>query len=726
MNKVRVYRRVLTASEVTSVYQQPDLEVGTGGGGYFYNPSGTCSSIVESANPSLLLINDLLPKGSDGYNLPEYPANYITLHRDYVTTDPDTGGYQRGTVQLNFNNVTTASIKNRGTSTISITSITVADPSLFTVSGLPSSYPTSLFGGQSLSFTIAFIGNSTDKTVMRTNMTVLTNDASVNLTVVLAGIYMEQPEGGHEVTLQSIISAFGYGINTGVQYVNNQRPYTINWDYSNTLPEEINAQYWTAADSSQPVTVRQLAAFGGVERLDQAHQFEIVYDKTGATDCGQQVTPLWDQTIRPRCNPPGGVVVNNGAVTVDCSSTCNPGTQRFYFRMDRFWTSVRSVTKIGGNPYLDNQITFRFFPIRLSNGTAVPNSYIVCQDYSLNNGCDDNGSGFANCDYQDNVWVITNLSPSDDTVGGSSTVNLPISYSFNSPTYGNPTDQNGNGVPFPDRFGNVNDTHINLVSSDPSKLYLNSAQSTFTITTSPGSVSPIRFVNAMRVNINNQRQASIAVQATFNARAMDSSAYAGVTLGSDQLNMAVFYYHGGKIYFTVQTQTGSQTAPAILPTFTTVTSSPFVLDLANIPQLSFYSNITLILIADPADGTVSASLTGPGIAQSTVVSTYTLPGIANTFGIGPAGRIAGNGVGAGIVAWNDAGSSSTNVNFYNFAASYCGNGFIDGTTSSMSGTTNNNNNPAGTGTTTVTNGANIGATIPISLFLVVSSLFLML
>jgi len=402
--------------------------------------------------------------------------------------------------------------------------------------------------------------------------------------------------------------------------------------------------------------------------------------------------------------------------------------------MDIAHTSVESLTwgNSGKDQYLSNQISFKFFPVRLSDGTLVQDTYIVAQDYSLPFACGDQ-QGQANCDYQDNIWIVTNIEPADSNSNTMVTRSLPVSFSFGSTVDGNVADQNGNGLPFYDRFSTVYDTPHIFNSYNASALLLNTAANTLTITTSPGNLAQQQLTNALRVNLN-PNGASFSVQATLDVTTVGNG-YAGVILGSDLFNSAVLYVHSGKGYFTVQSQTGFMYTPDVFPTFTTQTS-PSVSQ--TIPSNT--KNITLV-IAVATNGTLTPMVVVPGGIVYTLAGTsYNLPQRVSGFGVGPAGRFTGYGVGAGIAAWNDAGASSSNVNFSNFAAYSCGGTPVNSgtttsqTTSSFTSSTvttattssvpddNNNNNNGGTTTVFDTRAVNAAVSVTASVAVIVAAI----
>jgi len=703
LDEVRVYNYSLSADQVTAVFNQTSLAVSSNNGGAQPFAEVNCAATTAAATPSLVVYNDLIPKDANGDQLAAFPRNFITLHNNRDTIDPPHQYSNQFPVALFIHNVTTATLKNVGSSAITINSVILADTNNFTLSNSPSA-GTSLAAGGTLSFTVAFVGKLAVniKTAFRTVITISSTDSvQPTLTVNVVGLYMDQPEGSNEVTLSTILAGFGFGTFTSLGAPDNYID-LVNWFYSNNLQDEVTAQYWRAANSNQQVTVQQLVAFGGQSQqqtLEPVHFFNIIYDQTGTLDCGQTVGQRYTNTILPLCNFTG--TDNTGAGSYKpCYSTCTPNTRRFYFSIDIQHTSLESYTigNSGKNQYLSNQISFKFFPVRLSNGVVVQDTYIVAQDYSLPFACGD-GEGQANCDYQDNVWIVTNIEPADANSNTMTTRTLPVSFSFGQTVDGNLADKNGNGLQFYDRFSTVYDTAHIFNSYDAASLFLNTAANTLTVTTSAGSLATQQLTNALRVNLN-PNGASFSVQVTLDSTTV-GNAYAGVILGSDLFNSAVLYVHSGSVYFYVQSQSGFQNTIDVYPTFTTTSSTTTTSQ--SIPNSA--KNITLIIAVNPNNGTLTPilALTGAGSISGT---SYTLPQLAPGFGIGPAGRFTGYGVGAGIAAWNDPNTASSNVNFFNFAAYNCGGSFVppsssttqSGTDSNPSSSTSNDGTPTSTAT----------------------------
>ena len=84
----------------------------------------------------------------------------------------------------------------------------------------------------------------------------------------------------------------------------------------------------------------------------------------------------------------------------------------FGFVVDKNHYTDDSLNKLDFDPNDPNKTgipgtghSFRIFPLKDSGGNLVRNTYIFGMDYTSNE--------FANWDYQDNIYLITNITPQD-------------------------------------------------------------------------------------------------------------------------------------------------------------------------------------------------------------------------------------------------------------------------------------------------------------------------
>jgi hypothetical protein len=113
---------------------------------------------------------------------------------------------------------------------------------------------------------------------------------------------------------------------------------------------------------------------------------------TSATDEGQTVLPT----------------MTNGNLM---AASFSPGTTTFGFRDDNLYSNDAINTANGDT--VDDGHRFRFYPLVDSSGNAVPNSWIVAVH-----------EGTALADYQDAVYIVTNMSPAPVSTTPSAPTNL--------------------------------------------------------------------------------------------------------------------------------------------------------------------------------------------------------------------------------------------------------------------------------------------------------------
>ncbi|HYH72083.1 MAG TPA: putative Ig domain-containing protein [Nocardioides sp.] len=221
-------------------------------------------------------------------------------------------------------------------------------------------------------------------------MTITSNAANrPELPVQLRGYWQPQPEGGVEPTMTDVARVFGYSTAIGEP---------LEDAYDGPLQgDEVRSLLWKRLDPSRPVTARQLTALHGCcgETGDN-----ISSPVSGSHD------GAWGQSFYPR-------VAQNGTAPASApfqQGQANPsGT--FPLTIAGYTTNKAPTATDPAN------LGIRVWPVEIG-GRTVPGAYLVGQDF-VQNGC---GGGSANCDYQDNVFLMTNIAPvaSADTTGPAS------------------------------------------------------------------------------------------------------------------------------------------------------------------------------------------------------------------------------------------------------------------------------------------------------------------
>jgi hypothetical protein len=251
----------------------------------------------------------------------------------------------------------------------------------------PPALPFTIAPGGSLDLQVAFVASGGQaKSVRSGTLTIVSNDLDTGPVVVeLRGLYMSQPEGNNENTATQLAQAFGYTTAIG-------EPLTSP-SSSPLAGDEVRSAFWERANPTQPVHIRQIAAFHGC----CTSQDWIQLRNQGGGNLMPQLAHAgpWGQTILP---VKAGANANNPA-TWDKTETSVSPTVPFQI------VSANYSTTASANP--NGQLGVRLWPIKDRDGAVVPHAWYVIQDF-VASGC---GSGSANCDYNDNVYIVTNIVP---------------------------------------------------------------------------------------------------------------------------------------------------------------------------------------------------------------------------------------------------------------------------------------------------------------------------
>jgi hypothetical protein len=245
-------------------------------------------------------------------------------------------------------------------------------------------------------------------------VTITSNDPDDPVrTISLAGIWENSSEqtADHkysEPSLASIVSTFGYTttiVKPGETTDHGGHPVPVG--------DEILDPYWNQADPSAPITVRQLAAFHRQNNFDPVTGDPLTaassifwYSKGSSKTLNKLFTHNIDegQALLPHLS---------GSSTKIAQATFRQKTSTpFGFNVDKTHFTDDSLNQLDFKPSDPNQTgipgtghSFRIFPLKDANGNLVPNTYIFAMDYTAN--------VFANWDYNDNVYLISNITPTD-------------------------------------------------------------------------------------------------------------------------------------------------------------------------------------------------------------------------------------------------------------------------------------------------------------------------
>jgi hypothetical protein len=226
----------------------------------------------------------------------------------------------------------------------------------------------------------AYIGGS---------LTIISNDATTPTnTVTLAGYWQNQSANEEEPSLQSIVNGVaGYDTVIATPSQLSTESNGVDLQNNGTTPtyygQEVVSSAWQAANPSEPVSIQELAEYyiEGVSDTTYWYSASTLSSHplmTSAADEGQTVLPT----------------MSNGQ---PMTASFTPGGT-FGFRDDNLYSDDAINTANGDT--VDDGHRFRFYPLIDSNGSAVPNAWIVAVH-----------EGTALSDYQDAVYVVTNMEP---------------------------------------------------------------------------------------------------------------------------------------------------------------------------------------------------------------------------------------------------------------------------------------------------------------------------
>jgi fibronectin type 3 domain-containing protein len=276
-------------------------------------------------------------------------------------------------------------IRNTGSQQLEINSIVTSAG--WVIDSAPAA-PITILSGEYLDVTVRFVANpggSTPK-MLEGTLTVNSNDADEPAAVVsLGGHWQPMNENNKEPDLQQVFNLFGY--KTTVAFPGQV---LAQGGKVSRIGDEVLSGYWKRADGTLPVGVRQLVAYHtqGNTALAKWHN-----KGSNTTTTLFSHDPDQGQSILP--NKDNGVVGSVDA-SLPAYGTFSPsGT--FGFRLDNEWSDPTKNPQEQPGGYGHH---VRFFAARDRGGKIIPNSYLMVMDYAG-----------INYDYQDNVYLVTNIKP---------------------------------------------------------------------------------------------------------------------------------------------------------------------------------------------------------------------------------------------------------------------------------------------------------------------------
>ncbi len=279
-------------------------------------------------------------------------------------------------------NKATLRVKNTGTAVLRLTSLPIQDTFVLDT---PVTLPLDIQPNSSVDLTVRFVAESTKAHFGK--LTLNSNDpATPSLPVVLAGLWQSQSENGQEPDIFQIRAAFGYnGTFTGGEPSINQKGLV------RPQGDEVMGGYFQRADTSQPVTIQQLAAYH-----TQGNTATLSWYAKGSGSSTSIFTHagIDGQTVLPR--------LSNLSAGLSRGSF-SPSAGTFGFKVDGEWSDPAKNSQTAdrnngcGRPCGQH---LRFFTIKDRAGVLIPNTYYMIMDYSG-----------INYDYNDVNYIISNIKP---------------------------------------------------------------------------------------------------------------------------------------------------------------------------------------------------------------------------------------------------------------------------------------------------------------------------
>ncbi|MFC4455915.1 malectin domain-containing carbohydrate-binding protein [Deinococcus sonorensis] len=261
----------------------------------------------------------------------------------------------------------------------------------------PPALPLTIAPGASQNLTLRFTAGNTG--YHAGSLTIQSNDPTTPSRVVqLRGLSQDHSEDNQEPSLPDLLKALGYRVNlVGGQVADSGSGaygsyLTVNQDgLVRRQGEEVMSAYWQAADASQKVQVTQLASYH-----TQGNTATLSWYSKGKTTANTIMTAAGAeaQSVLPHLN---------GSPTQLANASFTPSST-FGFKVDAEWSDPAKNSQTadinhGCTPGPCGQ-HLRFWPLRDRTGQLVPNTYLLGMDYSG-----------INYDYQDNLYLISNIKP---------------------------------------------------------------------------------------------------------------------------------------------------------------------------------------------------------------------------------------------------------------------------------------------------------------------------
>ena len=228
--------------------------------------------------------------------------------------------------------------------------------------------------------------------VLHETLTIYSNDIENPKKVIkLHGLWQKQGEGSREPLLQDILETMGWTTKTGFEL-------RKTGNLTNPTGDEIITRLFEAVDPTQAVYLRQIAAYHGCCAQPETIRYQDLepYERLGLKPALKHIA-VDAQSLLPRADKQ----VKDGIWGNPAEAYLRPQGQ-FSLNVNRSSLNFYLNFPSADEPDKPGWIAFRVYPLINSQGTVVPNTYILAQDY-VKKG--------ANYDYNDNIYLISNVKP---------------------------------------------------------------------------------------------------------------------------------------------------------------------------------------------------------------------------------------------------------------------------------------------------------------------------
>lgn len=335
-------------------------------------------------------------------NLDKFPSNDQFVFSRVQTP------WSRDSINYNSNHDSLkVRVRNNGIGQLIISNLTLSNDTTWKILKLNSAtyvpgagLPVTINSGAFLDVTLKFIATNQASRikVLHEKLTIASNDDKYPLKIVsLNGLWQKFGEGSDEPYAQEIINVFGFKTQTGFGHTDPDLG-----DSTKLKGSEVKPSFFVRADPSLPVSIRQMSAYHGCCTSTE----KITWYAKGSSTQNTVVTHIAQdgQSVLPRKSTSG----------TPASGTFNPTTPF------GFMVGYVDVTDAAKNP--GKKIGIRVWKAIDANGSVIPNSYIVSNDYL--------GTTSTNYDYNDNTYFISNIKPEAGTAYFSTLSSTPSALDF--------------------------------------------------------------------------------------------------------------------------------------------------------------------------------------------------------------------------------------------------------------------------------------------------------